>query len=79
MHGISPPMLGSAAEAGIRRSPSHGSWASGLGDRGGGGGGVPELFFPDTTAGHITEVRESFAWNRHHTRPPAVPGCSPWR
>lgn len=57
MQGISPPMLG-AGGGDMRRSPSHGSWASTLQDKASSpAGAVPELFFPDTTAGHIAEVR----------------------
>jgi hypothetical protein len=56
MHGLSPPLL-SNGEAGGRRLPSTGSWASQLQERALAGAATPELMFPETTAGHIAEVR----------------------
>lgn len=55
LHGLSPTLLGNG-EAGGRRLPSTGSWASQLQERATAVAATPELMFPETTAGHIAEV-----------------------
>lgn len=56
LHGLSPPLLGNGGSG--ARLPSHGSWASQLQERStAAAAATPELMFPETTAGHIAEVR----------------------